>query len=128
MPLWLLAPLVVFGITLVVWLVKRSGGIAAMLDAFRSHHPEARILDWRISPGGEAAFMRLSNGALGVAVPFGRHFVTRVYGRAGFPDVRQDGASVHVAFHEAGFPPIIMQFADPSGAASFIAENLTKKA
>jgi hypothetical protein len=129
MPLWLLGPLVVIGIALIVWLVRRSGGDApaafptdpahpqcvAMLKAFRARHDGIRIMRCEIAPGGAAALMVLDGGQTGVAVPMGRHFASRVMAPAA-PKTRLNGAILHVDFGDAGFPPLALAYPDAQGA------------
>jgi hypothetical protein len=129
MPLWLLGVLVVLGIGLIIWLVRKSGGDApaefpsdpahprciAMLKEFRARHDGVRVTRCEIAPGGVAALILLENKETGVAVPMGRHFASRVM-KPSSVKARLDGAILHLDFGDPGFPPLKLAYPDAQGA------------
>jgi hypothetical protein len=140
MPLWLLAPLVVFSISLVVWLVKRNGGDApvqfpedmndpaaqAVLAQFRQVHEDAKVLSSAGTPGGRVILMLLEGGETAIAVPFGRKIVFRRF-RFSSDIARLNGNRIVIDLKEAGFPPITLDYASAIAANNTFSTYLSPR-
>lgn len=132
MPLWLLGPLVVVGIALVVFLVKRTGGDAPPMFAdgdaaarmIRAEFPSIVPAALKTCEAGRAAVFQSGDGGVGVIRQIGRNSVGRKRMPGEFTISRQ-GKALRIALHDAGFPDPLLEFDTEEEARAF-ADRITR--
>lgn len=130
MSLTLLVVIVVAGIAGVVAAVHLTGGSAlarladeaAALERFARDFPDLRVRSVHRTQGGDAAFLALDDGRVGVVAAVGGKFLTRVVAGsdlAGAP--RASRATVAMRLRDFTWPGGIFSFADAEQAEAVTA-------
>ena len=104
MNLAILVAMVVVGVSTVVLLVHTTGGSrrSALADAeeaserFSVDYPEAETQGIVLTAGGDAAFIKVEGGRLGVVQVFGSHFLTRLIDARSLARWHRQGATIEL--------------------------------
>jgi hypothetical protein len=127
MPLWMLAPLVVFGVSLVVALVHVSGGTrhasfrdeaaakAAAADAF----PGMKLGPALLSAGRDAAFLDAGDRIVAL-LPLGNRHVVRLLAREEVKPVAEGETAIRFPAMDAATPAMVIRFDDRAKAAQLL--------
>lgn len=125
----LLVILVVAGIAVIVLAVHLTGGSrnALLRDAaharsrFAEDFPDAAVAGVHLCTSGEAAFLELRDGRLGIVQSLGDRFLTRILRRAEILEVDPvDDVTFSVRFRDFTWPRAVFRFADSASARRIV--------
>ena len=131
MQLWQLGLLVGFGVSLIVYLVHLSGGSRkavlgsgrAAMNRFTEDFPAITPEKAVLTKSGNAAFLTLPGGSIGLVHAVGDGFLTRILEKSLIESVKAEADGLSLRLADFTFPGARYVFADAE-AASAIARQL----
>ena len=132
MELWQLGALVGFGVALIVFLVHLSGGSrTAILDSdlavtrrFRDDFPALAADRIIRTASGDAGFLLLPDGSVGLVHALGDSFLTRHLTPGYVKSAKADGLKLSLRFDDFAFSEASYRFTD-AALASTLQQRLT---
>lgn len=127
MPLYILAPLVIIGVTAVVWLVHLAGGSAQpqplTLDAaareLAHDYPDFSVTGGVVSTDGQTVLLIGNNSPeLALALQFGRNTVTRILHQNTLVSSHHSDHVLHLQLLDFTLPRVAIHLADDQQAKS----------
>ena len=120
MQLWQLGLLVGFGVALIVYLVHLSGGSRkaflgsdkAAINRFAEDFPSIKPEKATLTKSGNAAFLHLPDGTLGLVHAFGDGYLTRILDSSILAGSKSEANFLSVRLADFTFPGARYEFAD----------------
>jgi hypothetical protein len=124
MQLWQLGLLVGFGVALIVYLVHLSGGSRkaflgsdkAAINRFAEDFPSIKPEKATLTKFGNAAFLHLPDGTLGLVHAFGDGYLTRILDSSILAGSKSEANFLSVRLADFTFPGARYEFADADAA------------